>query len=296
MQDEEKKEGVVPVPEIVENDGAEDSATSEEATAKEVGANPASQSKDNVESSHDRRDALRGYSRNEDFMINEEKYENQTLELTDASSWAIPWSDLMMTMFILFAVLLVYTLSERDIKDAMAKETGSKGKTAPMEKSVLPPFSPEQLLEASRQSVKEANLDDVEVTLGADRSVKVSVRGPMLFDLGSAELRDATKEFLRKMAAVLKKTPNEVHVIGHTDNFTIHSELYPTNWELSAVRAAKVARYLIEQGSLEPERFVILGSAMYRPAVPNTSPENKQKNRRVEIIITRDVYKGATGG
>ena len=232
------------------------------------------------------------------YVINEEEFDDQRQDITDASSWAIPWSDLMMTMFILFAVMLVYTLSERNLEEALAKENNIRDKPLSAEK-VMGPVSgglgPEQLFEMSRQTVKEANLEDIDVVLGSDRSVRVSVRGPMLFDLGSAELRDTTKEFLRKIAVILNKTENEVHIVGHTDSYPVHSEVFPTNWELSSARAARVARFLIEQGALNPERFTVTGNAMYRPNVPNTTLDNKQKNRRVEIIITREIYKGTSG-
>ena len=262
--------------------------------------------------------------------IDEEKFDDQMHDMTDDSSWAIPWSNLMMTMFILFAVMLVYTLSERNLKDALAKENKVREKPLSAEKVKEPVLSgelgpeqlfemsrqtvkevniedikvkglagelgPEQLFEMSRQTVKEANIEDIDVVMGSDRSVRVSVGGPMLFDLGSAELRDTTKDFLRKMAVVLSKTENEVHIVGHTDNYPVHSEAFPTNWELSSARAARVARFLIDHGSLNPERFTVTGNAMYRSRVPNTTLENKQKNRRVEIIITKDAYKGTAGG
>jgi chemotaxis protein MotB len=232
-------------------------------------------------------------------LTNEEEFDDQMNDIMDTSSWAIPWSDLMMTMFILFAVMLVYMLSERNLKDALAKENNVRGKPFPAEKidgPVSGKFGPEHLFGMSMQTVKEANIEDIDVVMGSDRSVRVSVRGPMLFDLGSAELRDTTKDFLRRIAVVLSKTENEVHIVGHTDNYPVHSEAFPTNWELSSARAARVARFLIEQGSLNPERFTVTGNAMYRPSVSNTTLGDKQKNRRVEIIITNDTYKGTSGG
>lgn len=232
-------------------------------------------------------------------LTNEEEFDDQMNDIMDTSSWAIPWSDLMMTMFILFAVMLVYMLSERNLKDALAKENNVWGKPFPAEKidgPVSGKFGPEQLFGMSMQTVKEANIEDIDVVMDSDRSVRVSVRGPMLFDLGSAELRDTTKDFLRKIAVVLSNTENEVHIVGHTDNYPVHSEAFPTNWELSSARAARVARFLIEQESLNPERFTVTGNAMYRPSVSNTTLGDKQKNRRVEIIITNDTYKGTSGG
>lgn len=85
---------------------------------------------------------------------------------------------------------------------------------------------------------------------------------------------------------LLAKLPNLVKIEGHTDNRPISTEKYPSNWELSAARASSVIRYLIEEHSLDPERFVAVGYGDTRPIVQNSSNENYQKNRRVEIVIS----------
>ena len=87
------------------------------------------------------------------------------------------------------------------------------------------------------------------------------------------------------MAELVAGTDRPLRVVGHTDNFPIHSEQFPTNWELSAARAAAVARYLIREGRIEPSRFTIAGRSRYEPVAPNTSPGNKALNRRVELVI-----------
>jgi len=233
------------------------------------------------------------------------------------SEWAITWGDLMMSMFVLFALLFIYKQSERDIMEAFryanAAEggTGTGGGVGPgvtpgddgsSIKELLPepspdePYedigmSPEKILQLAEDAAKDIDLEDVQVLLQDDKTIKISLRGPLLFDLGSAQLRENTKSFLSKVAGVLKKMSNEVHVEGHTDTFPIYSAIFPTNWELSVVRAAAVARYLIQEGPLEPGRFTVLGHSMYRPVLPNTTLQNKQLNRRVEIIITKKPYK-----
>jgi len=209
--------------------------------------------------------------------------------------WSVPWSDLMMTMFVMFAVLFSSLLNERDVLEAFQPEVGTDVKTTVMKPKRGLSFgefelSPDRLFEISKQAVEEASLEDVTVILEEDKTVRVSIRGPLFFDLGKADLKTETQDFLKKISMVLRKTSNEVHVVGHTDNFPIRNALFQTNWELSVIRASRVARYLIEAGKLEPGRFSILGHSMYRPVAPNTTEENKQKNRRVEIIITRDNY------
>jgi chemotaxis protein MotB len=223
----------------------------------------------------------------------------------------------MMTMFVMFAVMLAYFLSERNVLDAfqselesktgtggqMGEEAGKQGgggsgtdpalsdeETSEEETPEDSGLSPEKLLELTESAMSETNIEDVEVYLQDDKTVKISLRGPLLFDLGSANLREETKRFLGKVSFVLSKTKNEVHVVGHTDTAPIHSTLFETNWELSVSRAAAVARHLIKAANLEAGRFTVMGNSMYRPVAPNTTLENKQLNRRVEIIITKKIY------
>jgi len=234
----------------------------------------------------------------------------ESMRMMDDSEWAVTWGDLMMTMFVLFAMMFIYMQSERNVIEAFRYSDGGTGGTGSgvtegdgSSLQELPPgfsaddsaeesgLSPEKILQLAEDAVNSTDLEDVQVLLQDDKTIKISLRGPLLFDLGSAELRDNTKSFLAKVALVIRKTDNEVHVAGHTDTFPMHSDLFPTNWELSVVRASAVARYLIQAAQLEPGRFTVMGYSMYRPALPNATLQNKQMNRRVEIIITKKIYK-----
>jgi len=122
------------------------------------------------------------------------------------------------------------------------------------------------------------------------------VQGPMFFEQGKADLLPAVTEFLDRLAEVIRQTPYEVHVIGHTDDNPIATTEFPSNWELSLIRASRVARHLIEAASLEPSRFVVMGRGQYAPAYPNEDEINRALNRRVEIIITRNVVRETQPG
>jgi chemotaxis protein MotB len=76
-------------------------------------------------------------------------------------------------------------------------------------------------------------------------------------------------------------------VAGHTDNTPIKTPQFPSNWELSTARAVNVAKYLIASG-VTPERVSVQGYASYRPLRANTSSQNRQANRRVEITLSKD--------
>ncbi len=221
--------------------------------------------------------------------------------------WAVPWSDLMMVAFVLFAVLYSYVLSHRDLGDALSrKPSKTQVSVSPIkDPSKLPQLpdplsqlshqvkvpgsvSMEDLYEALKNTIRVSRVEDVTVALEKDNTIKVSVGEPMMFDLGRADLKPQSMRFLREFADKMVTTKYKIIVEGHTDSFPVHSASFPTNWELSAVRATRVARFLIEDGGLEPERFAVVGYSMYKPVVPNTSLQNKAKNRRVEIVITKE--------
>ncbi len=77
-------------------------------------------------------------------------------------------------------------------------------------------------------------------------------------------------------------------VEGHTDDVPIKTEQFPSNWELSTARAAKVARFFIERLRFSPNRLVVAGYGEYRPLEPNDSDDHRALNRRVEIKILKD--------
>jgi chemotaxis protein MotB len=113
------------------------------------------------------------------------------------------------------------------------------------------------------------------------------------FNVGEAELLPGSYPALLKIAGVIgSKKGFEVVVSGHTDDRPINTARFPSNWELSAARAVTVARFLIEHG-LAPERVSVQGFSAYRPVSENTTPENRQANRRVEITLIKEKEDGA---
>ncbi|WP_428562667.1 MAG: OmpA family protein [Solidesulfovibrio sp. DCME] len=119
----------------------------------------------------------------------------------------------------------------------------------------------------------------------------------VLFASGSAEITPHGREILLKVGGVLAKVKDKgIYVVGHTDSNPIHSALYPSNWELSTARSASVIRYLSEQGGLNPERFTAMGRAFYQPVASNATPEGRQENRRVDVIVADvPLLSGETG-
>lgn len=116
----------------------------------------------------------------------------------------------------------------------------------------------------------------------------VNMVDAILFDSGKAEVKAEGQVILQKVVSILKDVKDKaIRVEGHTDNVQIIGMLakrYATNWELSAARAINVARYLQDQG-INPAVLSAVAYGEYKPVAANDTPEGKQKNRRIEIIL-----------
>lgn len=125
--------------------------------------------------------------------------------------------------------------------------------------------------------------DLVEVIYAKDR-VLVNMKDKMLFASGSATLSATAVTALRDISRMLSKVPNQIQVEGNTDNRPIHTEEFPSNWELSAARAASVVHLMARMG-IDPARLSAIGYGEHRPAAGNDTEEGRAKNRRVSLVI-----------
>lgn len=116
--------------------------------------------------------------------------------------------------------------------------------------------------------------------------IEINFVDKVLFVSGSAEITPRGQTVLGKVGQVLKKVRDRrFFVVGHTDDVPIRSFVFPSNWELSTARASSVIRYVSERHGVDPARFTAMGRAFYQPVASNATPEGRQENRRVEIII-----------
>ncbi|MBY0575234.1 MAG: flagellar motor protein MotD [Gallionellaceae bacterium] len=116
------------------------------------------------------------------------------------------------------------------------------------------------------------------------RGVVIDISASSLFKTGDASLQPEVLDVLRQVAVVLSKEEQPIEVEGHTDDVPIKTAQFPSNWELSSARASSVARMLIDNG-VQANRLAVVGLADNQPLLPNNSPENRAKNRRVTITI-----------
>ena len=136
-------------------------------------------------------------------------------------------------------------------------------------------------LEGSLQSLMDANL----VTVRRHEFwIEVEVRTDILFHSGDASLPNRAIPVLDALAQTLVRYPNPVRVEGHTDNRPISNRYYPSNWELSAARAASVVHRFANAG-VAPDRLSVIGFGDNRPIKPNDTATGRDANRRVVIVI-----------
>ncbi|NNL99234.1 MAG: OmpA family protein [Gammaproteobacteria bacterium] len=116
--------------------------------------------------------------------------------------------------------------------------------------------------------------------------LEIELDSELFFNSGSAVLQDAATPVLQDVAEVINAMQGPINVQGHTDNVPIASPFFPSNWELSAARAASVVRYFSEAG-LESERLSAIGHGEFQPIADNDTVDGRQRNRRVVIAVAK---------
>ncbi len=215
----------------------------------------------------------------------------------ETPAWLATFGDMMSLLLAFFVLLFSFSsIQESKFQAAMASFQGALGvldtyPTVPIHDHFenLPDL--QRTLEGVKKKVEEIKehmealkrSDEVKVSRN-EEGLAIRLDSKFLFDLSSANLRTEAFEVLDGVLGSLKDLPNEVRVEGHTDNLPIKSSQFPSNWELSAARATAIIRYFESQG-MDPRRMTAVGYGEWRPVVRNDSPENRQRNRRVEIYV-----------
>lgn len=120
-----------------------------------------------------------------------------------------------------------------------------------------------------------------------DLWIEIEIKSSILFASGSAVLQAKARPVLRKVAKILSDFQNQIQVEGFTDNVPIDTEAFPSNWELSAARAASVV-HLFSSDGVKPSRLSAVGYGEYKPIASNATAEGRRTNRRVNIIVLSD--------
>jgi len=140
----------------------------------------------------------------------------------------------------------------------------------------------EQLATKLQQQI---NNNEVEIR-GNDEWIEVNIKASVLYPSGSATLSEAAKTVLATVSEILRDRPNPIHVEGYTDNVPIETRQFPSNWELSAARAASVVRYFSQRG-VNPAQLAAVGYGEYHPVADNDTEDGRSRNRRIALVISK---------
>ncbi len=147
-------------------------------------------------------------------------------------------------------------------------------------------------LENARRSMEERLRGSGATVRIKEGKISVMLPSSILFNSGQTKLKKGAKNNLTKVCNVIKKDfPNAtIRIEGHTDSDPLKrtKKVYKSNWELSALRAANVLHYLVDNCHLGPEKLYVAGFGKHQPVASNKSKGGKEKNRRVEIVVLTD--------
>jgi chemotaxis protein MotB len=222
--------------------------------------------------------------------------------------WLISYADFITLLFaffvVMYAVSVVNVGKYKVLSDALGDAFGGRGAATKVNTSIdveplpLANIIAHKRAEAAKRDRERLDLlarrlnsvlapmieaGRVRVTRTA-RGVTVEINASVLFDAGDAGLTGNARETLGTVAALLKDDTHAIEVEGHTDTTPIANAAFPSNWELSAVRASTVVRLFIENGVAE-RRLAAVGRGANQPIASNDDPIGRARNRRVAVTI-----------
>ena len=234
-------------------------------------------------------------------------YNSTFITYDDDATWLVTYADLMTIMLVFFVLLYTLAFFEKEqyrhaVETIKVQVEEDEHLIGLMELLEIPETADTQITieditglpsrekslfntitKFARSSKQTENIS----TRILDGKIIVTINGKALFDSGSAALNDTSISIFDEIIQILDDYPDyNINIKGHTDNIPISTALFPSNWELSAVRATTVLKYLVEKG-ISPQRLTATGYGDVLPLVPNTSEENRAQNRRVEFVLEK---------
>jgi len=219
-----------------------------------------------------------------------------------SGAWEVVYSGFVLILLCFFIMLCSFSSMEkakvtrfvRSFSTAVCILPG--GLKVESDKEALPP-SPDivdkeselaNLLEDLRKLTGKLGLEENVNLFFSKKGLVMRLSDTFMFDLGGAEILPEAIPLLKKLAFIISKMSYPVRVEGHTDNLPIHTEKFPSNWELSTARAVNVLRYFTEKGKAPIQRLSAAGFGEFQPIFANDRPEGRARNRRVEIVFVRE--------
>jgi chemotaxis protein MotB len=225
---------------------------------------------------------------------------------SNSAGWLITFNDLitlLMVFFVLwFAMSSMNVPQSREFVDSIHAALGQlkegnivriritepvpSGKDTPNEPGISR-NNDDQNSESSRRAADDLRKYPEVSVIQRPGKLLITISNGILFQNGMADLQPEGNQVLNKILQAVQNTTFNIRVEGHTDDSPIHGGQYPSNWDLSVARAVRVLKYFIDIGKIYPRRLSAVGYGASRPLYPNDSPANKEKNRRVEIVLEK---------
>lgn len=228
-------------------------------------------------------------------------------EAADTMKWMVTFSDLITLLLTFFVLLLTMCSLEagkvEQFRTACSEAMGVllEGKYSEVQEriltsskrqideqalkmeNVLKQFSGIKTMLLSEDKGGRLNFKELE------RGLSIIIRDDLLFGSGKSEINPEGISVLRDIGSKFENFEGKVIVEGHTDNISISTEKFPSNWELSISRAVNIVKFLAEEVGVKPMKMSAVGYADTKPVVSNDTPENRRRNRRVEIILVPQI-------
>ncbi|TCK62545.1 flagellar motor protein MotB [Seleniivibrio woodruffii] len=232
-------------------------------------------------------------------------------------TWLIPYADLLTLLLALFIVLfatsqtdkqklmemskvfsIIFTSQKGVMGDASIQPSNQKHSTDNNEKTsdqgeasrqLIPPTQGEManMQKKLNQYITMQNLPGYMVTSMTDEGLMITIKDIALFPSGSSELLPEAQKIAYDLSIMFEKSQEKVQIAGHTDDKPSEGSTYSSNWELSSARAISFMKEILKNPSLNPERFSAVSYGQYQPIVPNITDADRERNRRVEILIRK---------
>ncbi len=185
---------------------------------------------------------------------------------------------------------------ERSLKQQEREGDAEKSKTEKQDEIKSQTEKLDEESKASKEYAKYVLEEEIEKNLeGLEDKIEVKMEngqliirlmGETTFNSGKSRIKSQMIPLLKKMGSTLKKMDDDIIISGHTDNVPIRRGAYDTNLELSVARAYSVADFFIHKSDIDPRRIATMGFGEYRPIKSNNTSKGREKNRRVEIILS----------